>query len=80
MARTPGFLGIVAQHRPFLMAVKRLDRRVDVEDPGLGQQRLQAKREMTPQPSRPLRLVDRLEGAPDRILADDTSMPTKTSL
>src|SRR5208282_1099066 len=42
MARTPRLLGIVAQDRAFLMAVKRLDRRIDVENPGLGEQRLHA--------------------------------------
>ena len=59
------------------MAVERLDRRVDVEDPGLGQERLHAKRQMTPQPGGPLGLVDRLEGAPDRVLADDLLHPQK---
>ena len=62
MARPSGLLGIVAQYRAFLMAIERLDRRVDVEDPRLGQQRLHAKREMTAQPNRAFRLVDRLEG------------------
>ena len=71
MARTSGFLRIVAQRRSFLMAVERLDCRIDVEDPGLGKQRLHAKREMTAQPGRAFRLIDRLEGASDRILADD---------
>jgi hypothetical protein len=53
------------------MAVQRLDRRIDVENPGLSQQRLDAKPEMTPQPNRAFRVADRLEGAPDGILADD---------
>ena len=57
------------------MAVERLDRRVDVEDPGLGQQRLHAKRQMTAQPSRAFRLTDRLEGPPDRVLADNLLHP-----
>jgi hypothetical protein len=39
MARTPRLLGIVAQGRPFLMAIERLDRRIDVKNPGLGQKR-----------------------------------------
>ena len=46
MARTPGLLGVVAQDRPFLMAIERLDRRIDVQDPGLGEQRLDAKCKM----------------------------------
>ena len=77
MARTPRLLGIVAQHRPFLMTVERLDRRIDVENPGLGQQRFHAKREMAPQPGRAFRLVDRLEGPPDRVLADNLLHPQK---
>ena len=75
VARTPGLLRIVAQDRSFLMAVERLDRRIDIEDPGLGQQWLHAKRQMTTQPSRAFRLVDRLEGPPDRVLADNLLHP-----
>jgi hypothetical protein len=77
MARTPRLLGIVAQDRPFLMTIERLDRRIDIEDPRLGQQRLDAKPKMTTQPSRAFGFVDRLEGAPDRILADDLLHPQK---
>ena len=77
MAWTPRLLGIVAERRPFLMTVKRLDRGVDVENPGLDQQRLDAKREMTPQPNRAFRLADRLEGPPDGVLADDLLHPQK---
>src|SRR5271166_5904661 len=75
MARTPRLLGIVAQGRPFLMAVKRLDRRIDVENPGLGEQRLHAILKVLTQPGGAFRLVDRLEGAPDRVLADDLLHP-----
>src|SRR5208337_2245615 len=42
MARTAGLLGVVAEDRSFLMAIERLDRRIDVEDPRLGQKRLRA--------------------------------------
>ena len=59
------------------MAVERLDRRIAVEGPRLGEQRLHAKREMTPQPGGAIRLVDRLEGPPDRVLADDLLHPQK---
>src|SRR5271165_4426003 len=75
MARTPRLLGIVAQGRPFLMAVKRLDRRIDVENPGLGEQRLHAILKVLTQPGGAFRLVDRLEGAPDRVLADNLLHP-----
>jgi hypothetical protein len=77
MARTPRLLGIVAQDRPFLMTVKRLDRRIDVENPRLGQQRLHAILKVSAQPDGPSRLVDRLEGATDRVLADDLPHPQK---
>jgi len=75
MARTSRLLGIVAQDRPFLMAVKRLDRRIDVENPRFGQQRLRTRLQVSAQPDGPFRLVDRLEGAPDRVLADDLLHP-----
>jgi hypothetical protein len=75
MARTSRLLGIVAKDRSFLMTVKRLDRRIDVEDPRFGKQRLHAKPQVTPQPDGPFRLVDCLEGPPDRVLADDLLHP-----
>lgn len=77
MARTPRLLGIVAEDRPFLMTVKRLDRRIDVENPRLGQQRLHAILKVSAQPDGPSGLVDRLEGATDRVLADDLPHPQK---
>src|SRR5271166_5237236 len=70
-ARTSGLLGIVAQDRSFLRAIERLDRRINVEDPRLGQKRLRAKCKMPAQPRRAFLLLDRLEGPADRILADD---------
>jgi hypothetical protein len=75
MARTPRLLRIVAQGGPFLMTVKRLDRRIDVENPGLGEERLHAILKVLTQPGGAFRLVDRLEGAPDRVLADDLLHP-----
>ena len=71
MARTSGLLAVVAQDRSFLMAIERLDRRIDVEDPRLGQKRLHAIGKMPAQPRRALIRLDRLEGPADRILADD---------
>ena len=53
------------------MAVERLDCRIDIEDPRLGEQRLHAKGQTTAQPGRAFRLVDHLERAPDRVLAHD---------
>ena len=53
------------------MAIERLDRRIDVEDPRLGQKRLHTKCKMPAQPRRAFHLLDRLEGPADRILADD---------
>ena len=79
MARTPGLLGVVAQDRPFLMAIERLDRRIDVQDPGLGEQRLDAKCKMLAQPCRAFLLVDRLESA--RLTASSLtifSMPSSS--
>ena len=75
MARTPRLLGIVPQDRPFLMTVKRLDRRIDVENSGLGDERLHAILKVLTQPDGPSRLVDRLEGATDRVLADNLLHP-----
>ena len=71
MARTPGLLGVVAQDRAFLMAIERLDSRIDIEDPRLRKQRLHAMLKMVTQPDGAFFLVDRLEGAPYGVLADD---------
>jgi len=71
MARPSGLLRIVAENRPLLMAVERLDRRIDIEDPRLGEQRLHAKGQMTAQPGRAFPFVDHLERPPDRVLAHD---------
>ena len=71
MARSTGLLRIVAHHRSFLTAVERLHRRIDVENPALAQKRLQAMVEMSPHPRRTRLLLDRREGAPHRVLADD---------
>src|SRR5271165_6250133 len=57
------------------MAVKRLDRRIDVENSGLGEERLHAILKVLTQPGGAFRLVDRLEGAPDRVLADNLLHP-----
>ncbi len=60
---------------PCLMAVKRLDRRIDAENPGLGKERLHAILKVLTQPGGAFRLIDRLEGAPDRVLADNLLHP-----
>ena len=71
MARPPRLLGIVANDRPFLMAVERLHGRIDVEYPRLGEKRQCAVIEMPSQPQRALIVVDRREGAPHGVLAND---------
>ena len=63
MARPPWLLEIVADDRPFLMAVERLHGRIDVEYPRLGEKRRRAIIEMPSQPNRALIFVDRREGA-----------------
>ena len=71
VAGPPRLLGIVADHRSFLMAVERLHRRIDVEYPRLAQKRLHAMVEMTSQPVRARFFLDRRERPPNRVLADD---------
>ena len=71
MARPPWLLGIVADDRPFLMAVERLHGRIDVEYPRLGEKRRRAIIKMPSQPNRALIFVDRREGAPHGVLAND---------
>jgi hypothetical protein len=46
MRRPPRFARIVADHRALLMAVERLDRGIDIENPRLGEQRPDAIIEM----------------------------------
>src|SRR5271166_3360677 len=77
MARPPGLLGIVAHDRSFLTAVKRLHRRIDVENPGLRQKRLKAIIEMAPQPHGASLFLDRRKGPPHRVLADDSAHAEK---
>ena len=50
IARPPGLLGVVANHRAFLMAVEWLHSRIDVEYPRLGEKRRTAIIEMLSQP------------------------------
>jgi len=71
MARPPGLLGVVANHRAFLMAVEWLHSRIDVEYPRLGKKRRTAIIEMPSQPHRAVIFVDRREGAPNGVLAND---------
>src|ERR1019366_6576221 len=77
MARTPWLLGIVANNRAFLMAIKRLHGRIDVEYPRLGKERRRAVIKVPPQPHRALILADRREGAAHGILAHDLVHPEK---
>ena len=70
MARPPWLLGIVADDRPFLMAVERLHGRIDVEYPRLGEKRRRAIIEMPSQPNRALIFGDRREGAPHGVLVN----------
>jgi hypothetical protein len=71
MARPPWLLGIVADDCPFLMAVERLYGRIDVEYPRLREKRRRAIIEMPTHPHRALIFVDRREGAPHGVLAND---------
>ena len=72
MARPPWLLGIVADDRPFLMAVERLHGRIDVEYPRLGEKRQRAMIGMPSQPNRALIFVDRREGVGAHgVLAND---------
>src|SRR5271166_4785780 len=77
MARPPGLVGIVAHDRSLLTAVKRLHRRIDVENPGLSQKRLKAIIEMAPQPHRARLFLDRRKGPPHRVLADNSAHAEK---
>jgi hypothetical protein len=52
MAWSPWLFGIVADDRPFLMAVDRLHGRIDVEYPRLGEKRRRAIIEMPSHPRR----------------------------
>ena len=71
MAWSPWLFGIVADDRPFLMAVDRLHGRIDVEYPLLGEKRRRAIIEMPSHPRRAFVFVDRREGAPHGVLAND---------
>jgi hypothetical protein len=69
MGRPAGLVRVVADLRPLLVAKERLDRGVDVQDPGLARQRPDAVVEMPRQPGEPRRLVDPGQRPAHRILA-----------
>jgi hypothetical protein len=75
MARPARLLRIVADDRTLLMAVERLHRRVDVENVFLRQQWMRAQIDVPLQPLQARSLVDRLQRAAHRILADDLGHP-----
>ena len=64
-----GLQRIVADHGTLLVAVKRLDRRVDVENPRLGQQRPHRIVEVAGEPARPRLGLDLVQPAPHRVFA-----------
>ena len=64
-----GLQRIVADHGTLLAAVKRLDRRIDVENPRLGQQRPHRLVEVAGEPARPRLGLDLVQPAPHRVLA-----------
>jgi len=68
---TPRLVRVVAQYRPFLMAVDRLDGHIGVENPRLAEQRLGDGQQMALQPGYPLGLLDPEQCGPYRILADN---------
>ena len=70
MRRPPRFARIVADHRAFLMAVERLDRGIDIENPRLVEQRPDAIIEMRLQPLHAGGLVDLRQRPPQCIFAD----------
>src|SRR5215831_5666900 len=68
-------LGIVADHRSFLMAVERFHRRVDIENPWFAQQRPGAIVELLLQPGSPRFRLDLAQCPTDRVLADHLGHP-----
>src|SRR4051812_242743 len=58
MRRSPWLLRVVTEHRPFLMAVERFHRRVDIKNPGFAQQRPGAIVELFLKPGSPGFLLD----------------------
>jgi len=65
---SPRLLRVVAHHRALLLAIQRLDRAVDVQDPRLAQQRRGAIVEMRLQPRQTGRFVDLRQTATHRVL------------
>ena len=69
--RRPATLARVVTHLGrLLMAVQRLDRGVDIQNPGLAQQRPHAVLQLLAQPPDPARLVNLAQRPPYRVLAD----------
>ena len=68
---------IVPDHRTFLMAIERLDRGIDIENPRLVEQRPDAIIEMRLQPLHARGLIDLRQCPPQRIFADHFAHPEK---
>src|SRR5260370_25356424 len=78
MARSSGLLGIVAYDRSFLTAVKRLHRRIDVENPVLSQKRLEAIIKIAPQPHAASPFLYPRKGPPHPVRACRSAHAEKT--
>ncbi len=75
MARAARLLRVVADLRALLVAVERLDGHVDVEDPRLAQDRLDARAQLAREPLQSGAFVDALHRAAHHVLADDVGHP-----
>jgi hypothetical protein len=68
-------LRVVRHHRPFLLAVQRLDRRVDVQNPGHIEQGRGALAQVAVEPAHPFVLGNRQQRPAQRVLADHLVHP-----
>ncbi len=70
--RSPGLLRVVTHHRAFLLAVQALHRRIQIQNPRRGQQRLRRFRQVPVEPGHARRFVHPCARPSRRILRDES--------
>src|SRR5205814_8443890 len=80
MRWSPWLLRVVTEHRPFLMAVERFHRRVDIKNPGFAQQRPGAIVELFLKPGPPSFLLDLAQCPTHCVLAHHLRHPEQRGI
>ena len=75
MRRASGLLRVVADHGALLFAVERFHRRIEIADPGRGEQGSCGATEMMLKPSHPVGFIDAIKRASGGVFRDELPTP-----